>query len=359
MATSKSGLDPTSKDPPNSSAPIAPPSSYPDFPVSPNPWNDVASASTDETANERAPVKSLNTLDPSLYDQPIFAGLKEDRALLTTSETKNEGSREVLSEFDPLVSHEEKAAREAWETSEGHPPLSSTPPPPLPLKDLYISSPTSPEASSPDTIASAPSATAITSSSSFPSFAALAKTFSIPLRRTRPPSLDATAKDMLSSTSSPAQHRNSPPERLDTAKSSVSRSEDSSALNSSGSGTVSPIPKPTDGAFDFQRFLDQMKTKSAEPVSRYLRSYVWSFRKSLHPITGYFRFLSNFAKRTFTVNDQVKIINDFLNVSILFIEQASFSKMLSLLQAKCENAMCGKTFQMSILKTPWKAWRNL
>lgn len=29
-----------------------------------------------------------------------------------------------------------------------------------------------------------------------------------------------------------------------------------------------------------------------------------------------FRFLGNFAKRTFTVNDQVKIINDFLGVSI-------------------------------------------
>ena len=367
MATSKSGLETTNEDSPfvansNSSAPMAP-SSYPDFPVSPNPWNDVASTSTDETANERAPVKSLNTLDPSLYDQPIFAGLKEDRALPMTPEPKNEGSREVLSEFDPLVIHEEKAAREAWETSEGHPPpLSTPPPPPLPLKDLYISSPTSPEASSPDTIASAPSAAAITSSSSFPSFAALAKTFSMPLRRPRPPSVDATTKTMLSpSTSSPfaAQHGNSPQERLDTAKVSASRSEESSTLNTSGSGTVSPIPKPTDGAFDFQRFLDQMKTKSAEPVSKYLRSYVWSFRKSLHPITEYFRFLSNFAKRTFTVNDQIKIISDFLNVSILFIEQASFSKMLSLLQAKCENAMCGKTLRMSILKMPWKAWRNL
>ena len=278
METSKPGLDPTGNDShfvANSSAPIAP-SSYPDLPVSPNPWNDVASASTDETANKRAPVKSLNTLDPSLYDQPIFAGLKEDRTLLTTSEPKNEGSKEVLSEFDPLVSHEEKAAREAWETSESHPPLSSTPPP-LPLKDLYISSPASPEASSPETIASAPSTTAITSSSSFPSFAALAKTFSIPLGRSRPPSIDTTAKSLLSqSTSSPfsGQHGNSPPERLDTAKSSASRPEESSTLNSSGSGTMSPIPKPTDGAFDFQRFLDQMKTKSADPVSKYLRSYV-------------------------------------------------------------------------------------
>ena len=26
--------------------------------------------------------------------------------------------------------------------------------------------------------------------------------------------------------------------------------------------------------FDFQRFLDQMKTKSADPVAKYLRSYV-------------------------------------------------------------------------------------
>lgn len=291
MATSQPGSDSTRNDPPfvaNSSIPMAP-SSYPDLPVSPNPWDDIASASTDETANEGAPVKSLNTLDPSLYDQPIFAGLKDDRTLLTTSEPKSEGSRGVLSEFDPLVSHEEKAAREAWETSEGHPPLPSTTPPPLPLKDLYISSPASPESSSPDTIAPAPSVTAITSSSSFPSFAALAKTFSIPLGRSRPPSIDTTAKAMLSqSTSSPfaAQQGNSPPERLETAKSSASKSEESSTLDSSGSGTVSPIPKPTDGAFDFQRFLDQMKTKSADPVSKYLRSYVWSFRKSFCPITG-------------------------------------------------------------------------
>ncbi|KXN84246.1 Vacuolar protein sorting-associated protein 9a [Leucoagaricus sp. SymC.cos] len=60
---------------------------------------------------------------------------------------------------------------------------------------------------------------------------------------------------------------------------------------SNGNGT-----KPAEGQFDFQKFLDQMKTRSAEPVSKYLRS-----------------FLSNFAKRTFTVNDQIKIINDFLN----------------------------------------------
>ncbi|KAF8141497.1 hypothetical protein EV363DRAFT_1391949 [Boletus edulis] len=66
-----------------------------------------------------------------------------------------------------------------------------------------------------------------------------------------------------------------------------------------------PKPDPTpvtndsatkDPQFDFQSFLDQMKSRGAEPVAKYLRS-----------------FLSNFAKRTFTVSDQVKVINDFLN----------------------------------------------
>jgi hypothetical protein len=33
-----------------------------------------------------------------------------------------------------------------------------------------------------------------------------------------------------------------------------------------------------DPPFDFQKFLDQMKSKSAEPVARYLRSFVPTFR---------------------------------------------------------------------------------
>ena len=36
----------------------------------------------------------------------------------------------------------------------------------------------------------------------------------------------------------------------------------------------------------------------------------------LLPFNRDLSFLSNFAKRTFTVNDQVKIINDFLAVSL-------------------------------------------
>ncbi|OBZ73998.1 Vacuolar protein sorting-associated protein 9a [Grifola frondosa] len=73
--------------------------------------------------------------------------------------------------------------------------------------------------------------------------------------------------------------------------------------------------------FDFQKFLDQMKLKGAEPVAKYLRSYVSAILFSYpdpdnsNPLTcaRAHRFLSNFAKRTFTVNDQVKLISDFLN----------------------------------------------
>jgi hypothetical protein len=63
----------------------------------------------------------------------------------------------------------------------------------------------------------------------------------------------------------------------------------------SPSGSESPR-KDKDPSFNFQKFLDQMKSRGAEPLGKYVRS-----------------FLSNFTKRTFTVNDQVKIINDFLS----------------------------------------------
>ncbi|EFX01654.1 guanine nucleotide exchange factor [Grosmannia clavigera kw1407] len=55
-----------------------------------------------------------------------------------------------------------------------------------------------------------------------------------------------------------------------------------------------PEPEPT-LPFDFQRFLEQLRNKRADPVARYLKS-----------------FLSEFAKRQWMVHEQVKIISDFL-----------------------------------------------
>lgn len=55
-----------------------------------------------------------------------------------------------------------------------------------------------------------------------------------------------------------------------------------------------PDPEP-DLPFDFHRFLEQLRHRSADPVAKFLRS-----------------FLVEFGKKQWTVHEQVKIISDFL-----------------------------------------------
>lgn len=57
-----------------------------------------------------------------------------------------------------------------------------------------------------------------------------------------------------------------------------------------------PEPEPESALpFDFHRFLEQLRNKKADPVAKYLRS-----------------FLNEFGKRQWMVHEQVKIISDFL-----------------------------------------------
>ncbi|KAK3379199.1 hypothetical protein B0T24DRAFT_610967 [Lasiosphaeria ovina] len=57
-----------------------------------------------------------------------------------------------------------------------------------------------------------------------------------------------------------------------------------------------PEPEPEPSLpFDFHRFLEQLRNKKADPVARYLKS-----------------FLAEFSKRQWMVHEQVKIISDFL-----------------------------------------------
>ncbi|KAG6888872.1 hypothetical protein C0992_007268 [Termitomyces sp. T32_za158] len=218
----------------------------------PNPWSDADNPKSEP----------LHTPDPSTMDQSIVHGLESVVLSAPTDNRPPQVSQEVLDQFDPLASLEEEAAREAWQAAEAHPPQPQPPVPPL--KDNAPSSP--PDAGT-------------MASSSFPSFTALARTFAMPtFSRPRPLSVDQ------------AQPVPSPATLSATLMDTPRNDNDASRLSPSGSGTPQgEIP------FDFQKFLDQMKSRNAEPVSKYLRS-----------------FLSNFAKRTFTVNDQVKIINDFL-----------------------------------------------
>ena len=76
------------------------------------------------------------------------------------------------------------------------------------------------------------------------------------------------------------------------------RSKSIQAMNSSSpisnSGPPPPEPEP-DLPFDFHRFLEQLRHKSADPVAKFLRS-----------------FLTEFGKKQWMVHEQVKIIGDFL-----------------------------------------------
>ncbi|KAL7276325.1 hypothetical protein RUND412_000697 [Rhizina undulata] len=57
-----------------------------------------------------------------------------------------------------------------------------------------------------------------------------------------------------------------------------------------------PPPPDEDLPFDFHRFLGQLRHRSADPVAKFLRS-----------------FLNEFAKKQWMVHEQIKIIHDFLN----------------------------------------------
>ncbi|PWY80654.1 hypothetical protein BO70DRAFT_337596 [Aspergillus heteromorphus CBS 117.55] len=64
----------------------------------------------------------------------------------------------------------------------------------------------------------------------------------------------------------------------------------------SSTSTLPPPPEPEpDQPFDFHRFLEQLRHRTADPVAKFLRS-----------------FLHEFGKRQWMVHEQVKIISDFL-----------------------------------------------
>lgn len=64
----------------------------------------------------------------------------------------------------------------------------------------------------------------------------------------------------------------------------------------SPAGAHQPPPPDEDLPFDFHRFLSQLRHRSADPVAKFLKS-----------------FLGEFAKKQWMVHEQVKIVHDFLN----------------------------------------------
>ena len=72
--------------------------------------------------------------------------------------------------------------------------------------------------------------------------------------------------------------------------------DDHRSTRQSSASTVPPPPEPeSNQPFDFHRFLEQLRHRTADPVAKFLRS-----------------FLMEFGKRQWMVHEQVKIISDFL-----------------------------------------------
>lgn len=243
----------------------------------PNPWTDRTSASTFDKLDADAPERTLHTPDPSSLDPTAT----ESFVSAEIAEPRPQASQDILLEFDPLASSEEQAAREAWASSEAHPP-------PPPVKDDIALPPAVPDKTTGSVSTEQQDRPSLDSplaaATAFPGLAALARTFSIPLggRPQRPRSLETAASVPSPATlSSFAQQQSAPPTRT-----MMVDPENSSATEvSGGSGRSTPGIRETERdrgktvdkdspPFDFQKFLDQMKLKGAEPVAKYLRSYV-------------------------------------------------------------------------------------
>jgi hypothetical protein len=229
-----------------------------------DPWHEE-----DTPDGEKASIKinphQLQTPDPSILDESIVGGLNGGESELRP-DVEPRPMTEILGEFDPLAHREEVEAREAWENSETHPPPPRTPsptPPPID-KDLSPESPPSTAASS-------------SGFSSLAAFSSFTRNFTIPsLPRPRPLSLDmAKAVTSPATLSSLASQLHTPGRRspVDTGGSTPT---DGGNESSRASGSRDQTRDRGEQSFDFQKFLDQMKLKGAEPIAKYLRSCVWA-----------------------------------------------------------------------------------
>lgn len=106
---------------------------------------------------------------------------------------------------------------------------------------------------------------------------------------------------------------------------SVPHEDPGSPLASQTSKSLPPPPQPDpepDLPFDFHRFLEQLRHKSADPVAKYLRS-----------------FLLEFGKKPWMVHEQVKIISDFLEFITKKMAQSEVWRTVS--DAEFDNAREG------------------
>ena len=218
-----------------------------------NPWADAEP----EILKSQGVVPTLE-FDP----QPALSATASINPFDTTGSVLPPASKplpdsKLLEEFDPLADKVEVNAQEAWSSSQGHPPpLQSDPPPqpPVPQKERPQLANIKAHRRAASTAFDTPTSAAATVTS-FGTLANLARSL------TRP----------RSTTSSPvvAPKLPLPDDKVAPPPTPSKNDQPLTAPTQANEGTAKEPP-----AFDFQVFLDQMKTKSAEPVSKYLRRYV-------------------------------------------------------------------------------------
>ena len=123
-----------------------------------------------------------------------------------------------------------------------------------------------------------------------------------PLRPMDPQSANGPALDLEGQEGPALKDRfGAPPMRTSSLPQSVGSQDTNAPSSPSSSMSLPKFPPPQpdpepDLPFDFHRFLEQLRHRTADPVAKFLRS-----------------FLIEFGKKQWMVHEQVKIISDFLS----------------------------------------------
>lgn len=270
----------------------------PSFIESQNPWSE------EQLRLEFRPARTPDPASITAAAPSIFNASGDSSA----DDTDVHANRDILTQFDPLTNEDELNARHAWASSEGHPP-----PPRMPSRpssrshsrsrtqDIQRDVPPS-RSSSPQPSSSSPS--------TFSSLSAtIARTFSIPgINRTRPRPLSMDAAKPIttpppaivasfaqqqsqSALPSPLSKQALLPDGTVLTNPSAPDTRSVTPTTTSPSGAESPR-RDKDPSFNFQKFLDQMKSRGAERLGKYVRSCV---RYLLYPIEAHTFTLAGFS----------------------------------------------------------------
>ncbi|KAL5492562.1 hypothetical protein ACEPAI_4009 [Sanghuangporus weigelae] len=290
---------------------------------------------SDPGNSSASPSSSSNGTESSKPD--FVAVLAQDSAAPSSSvqhgrdpdPSKQRASDEILEQFDPLADSNNQEPRHASGTEQPdvHPMTLKSPPShaPSPANEAIASTSATESSSAAVVNASTPASIG----SGLSSLASFARSLTLPKVRTRsvdiapppniitPNTISSFAEQQQSRPGTPASTRQA---NTDGEESAVVPAPAPTSEEGSTGTTTTNGQKDEPPPFDFQLFLDQMKSKSADPVAKYLRS-----------------FLSNFAKKSLAINEQIKVINEFLNFIALRMHEVDVWKNAT--DAEFDNAM--------------------